>query len=334
MPQATVVIPTFDHGPMLLYSVGSTLAQTIEDIEVFVVGDGVPDMTREIMAGLTKEDDRMRFFDNPKAPSRGELHRNAALEEARGEIVCYLADDDLWFPEHVEAMRDLLGSADFANTLPIYVDEEGALGFYIVDLALPADRDLILSGTNRIPLSCGAHTLEMYRRLPHGWRTTPKGKPTDLHMWQQFLSDPGCRAVSHTRPTALNFPSPRRASWTVEERVGELEEWSLKIADPRWRDGFVFEAFDTLVREYASEMARMRADIGNYQRWLHDLRDQQRRRVDNLKIRLVEKHRETARLNTRVRDLTRQIHDIQDSTSWRLLARLGSFKNKLFGTRG
>lgn len=287
MPQATVVIPTFDHGPMLLHSVRSALAQTIEGIEVFVIGDGVPDMTREIMAELTREDDRVRFFDNPKAPSRGERHRNAALEEARGEIVCYLADDDLWFPEHVEDMRDLLGSADFANTLPIYVDEEGALGFYIVDLNLPADRDLILSGTNRIPLSCGAHTLEMYRRLPHGWRTTPKGKPTDIHMWQQFLADPGCRAVSHTRPTALNFPSPRRTGWTVEERAGELAEWSLKIADPRWRDGFIFEAFDALVGEYASEMARIRAHIESYQRRIDNLRDRQRQRVDNLKVHLV-----------------------------------------------
>lgn len=108
MPQATVVIPSFDHGPTLLYSVRSALAQTIEDIEVFVVGDGVPDTTREIMAELMREDDRVRFFDNPKALSRGELHRSSALEEARGEIVCYLADDDLWFPEHVEAMRNLL----------------------------------------------------------------------------------------------------------------------------------------------------------------------------------------------------------------------------------
>jgi glycosyltransferase involved in cell wall biosynthesis len=48
--RATVVIPTFDHGRLLWYFVRSALAQTVGDIEVFVIGDGVPDATREIVA--------------------------------------------------------------------------------------------------------------------------------------------------------------------------------------------------------------------------------------------------------------------------------------------
>ena len=39
---ATVVLPTTgDRGPLLPYSVGSILSQTVRNIEVFIMGDGV-----------------------------------------------------------------------------------------------------------------------------------------------------------------------------------------------------------------------------------------------------------------------------------------------------
>ena len=91
--------PTHDHGRLLFSAARCALDQTVADLELFIVGDGVPDVTREVVAEL--DDERVRFFDNPKAPSRGEVLRRAALAEAGGEIVCYLADDDLWMPHHV-----------------------------------------------------------------------------------------------------------------------------------------------------------------------------------------------------------------------------------------
>ena len=223
---ATVLIPTHDHGPTLLRSVRSALAQTVEDLEVFVVGDGVPDVTREVMGELTASDARVRFFDNPKGPRHGELHRHAALQEARGDIVCYLADDDLWLPGHLEELQRLLGEADFAHALPLWIDGDGEIHHLRIDLARPYWRELLLGGENRIPLSCGAHTLELYRRLPAGWRTTPDETFTDLYMWQQILAVPGSRAVSGTVPTVLHFPSSAREGWTEAQRLAELDAWS------------------------------------------------------------------------------------------------------------
>lgn len=276
MPLATVVIPTFDHGPLLRHAVRSALGQNVDDLELFIVGDGVPPVTREIVAKFGA-DRRVRFFDHPKHPSRGETHRHAALQAARGEIVCYLSDDDLWLPDHVATMHRLLVDADFANTLPLRIDAAGAFGFYVVDLALSADRELLLKGTNRVPLSCAAHTLAAYRALPHGWRTTPRGTATDLSMWQQFLAEPTCRAVSGTRPTVLNFPSPLRADWTDAARLAELAWWSERIANADWRDRFLGAAFDAIVREYASESVRLRTDVENHRRWVEGL---QRRLAD------------------------------------------------------
>ncbi len=228
--RATILIPTHDHGPTLEHALKSALAQTVRDIEVFIIGDGIPSEHRPLVESLARSDPRVRWFDHPKHERRGEPYRHAALQEARGDIVCYLCDRDLYFPDHVQYMLHLLGGADFANTFSLHVRSGGEVMAFPVDLALPAYRELMLGGTNRVAFSCAAHTMDAYRRLPHGWRTTPAGLPTDLYMFQQFLAQPWCRAASGHLPTVLTFPSPLRPDWTPAQRVAELERWSRRLA--------------------------------------------------------------------------------------------------------
>jgi len=227
--KATVLIPTHDHGPTIRHSVVSALTQTVKDIEIFIVGDGMPDASRDVVRSVAQLDPRIRLFESPKGPRHGEILRHEALREAVGQIVCYLSDDDLWMPDHVETMLALLDTCDFANALPLYWDRQSGLGAWTVDLEQDYFRQLILSGINRIPLSCAAHTLHRYRTLPYGWRTTPPETPTDLYMWQQFLADPACRAKSAVRPTVLCFPAPTRKDMTVMERADELEDHRTRL---------------------------------------------------------------------------------------------------------
>jgi glycosyltransferase involved in cell wall biosynthesis len=252
MPEATVLIPTFDHGPTLRHSVGSVLAQTVEDVEVFIIGDGVPAGARAVVRELTEGDRRVRFFDHPKGPRHGEVYRDRALAEARGRVVCYLSDDDLWAPDHVETMLGLLARADFAHTLCVGLGAAGELIGYWLDLAHPAERAAVLTAEKGVSLGAMAHTLEMYRRLPFGWRTTPKGIPTDRYMQQQFLAEPSCRAASGTRPTMLHFESAPRAAWGAGERLAELERWRARLFDGGGRAEFYCEVIDLLAREHVA----------------------------------------------------------------------------------
>jgi glycosyltransferase involved in cell wall biosynthesis len=239
MPRVTVLCPTFNHGPLLYRSIGSSLAQTEQDVEVFVVGDGVTSETREVVADLAARNSRIRFFDHPKGPRRGEAYRHAVLRDhAAGEIVCYLGDDDLWLSDHVETMIGLLEDADFCHAPPVMVLPDGRLKTWGVDVSMPQDRRHVFSRLGFFPLSSQAHTMEMYRRLPHGWRTTPEGIATDVYMAMQFLEQPGCRALSGTRPTYVAFPDGFRGGWTLGERARELDEWSAKLATPEGRGEF------------------------------------------------------------------------------------------------
>jgi hypothetical protein len=129
------------------------------------------------------------------------------------------------------------------------------------DFSLPRMRERVLSTSPRlagIPLSCIAHTLALYRRLPVGWETTPPGTATDIHMCRKLVGDPDCRAVSGTRPTVLRFPSPKRTRWSPDERAAELARWSARLSDGEWLASLPLEVLDALVREDARKFVETR----------------------------------------------------------------------------
>jgi cellulose synthase/poly-beta-1,6-N-acetylglucosamine synthase-like glycosyltransferase len=77
---ASVVVPTTgDRATLLAHSVGSVLAQTVDDLEVLVVGDGASDATRDWAESV---DARVRFFGFDKDGRRGEVHRHRVLTAA------------------------------------------------------------------------------------------------------------------------------------------------------------------------------------------------------------------------------------------------------------
>jgi glycosyltransferase involved in cell wall biosynthesis len=244
--RATVLVPTHDHGATLRYSVGSALRQTVGEIEVFIVGDGMPDHAREVAVELEQADERVRLFDNPKGERLGELHRHRVLSEAPAPVVLYLSDDDLWFPEHVETMLATLESsgADFVHASPIWQMGDGTHYRWIVDLAQEPYRRLIFEGMNRLALSSAGHTLEAYRRLPHGWRPAPPDQYSDAWMWRQFAEQPGVTFVCTTAPTVLHLPSSVRPGWSAEQRLSELASAAEILADPERRLGLLTELYE------------------------------------------------------------------------------------------
>jgi hypothetical protein len=237
-PAAAVLVPTHDHPATLDLAVRSALEQTVAEIEVLIVGDGVGEETREVASGLLREDERVRFLDLPKGPNHGEVHRGTAIESTEAEIVCYLCDDDLLLPEHVASMRELLAEADLAHSQNGHLETDGSWHHIFADLSAPACRAWILRpGSNVVSLTGTAHTVAAYRRLPHGWRTTPAGHWPDHYMWQQFLAEPWVRAATAPRVTALQFPSHLggREDWPPERRRAELEEWRATLAGAEGR---------------------------------------------------------------------------------------------------
>lgn len=235
MTDATILIPTHRHAAFLPCAIESALDQSGVTLELFILGDGVEDATRRVVARFS-DDPRVRFFDLPKGARLGEAHRHGVLEEASGRIVAYLSDDDLLLPRHVCTMLSLLGDADFAHPVSAHFEAHGSLQYFPWNYGRPIFRGLARGRVGSIGLTGTAHTLGAYRRLPFGWRTTPAGMPTDHWMWLQFLDLPGSRSVMGQRLTYLAFPETAWGKVPEAERAATLAEWFRRSREPGFED--------------------------------------------------------------------------------------------------
>ncbi len=135
MARVLVIMPTFDHGPLLRHSIPAVLRQSLDDFELLVIGDGAPDITQKIVDELATSDDRVRFVGYPKSPRTGEPYRDIAIRESDCEYVAYAADDDLWLPNHLEELLRVLADADFGHTMVASVRRDGTCLLYTSDAA-------------------------------------------------------------------------------------------------------------------------------------------------------------------------------------------------------
>lgn len=223
-PKFTILLPTsIDRGLLLPYSIGSVQKQTIQDFELFIVGDGVNDFTRGVLEELQSKDSRIQFFDFPKHPRRGEENRHQVLQQAKGKYVAYITDRDYWLPHHLETLEHYLQTYDFASTLNYDVKD---------DYMIFGRKNLDAWDAPSWLFSCEGHTLEIYRKLPFGWRTTPKDRYTDRYMWEQFLTFPECKAYCGLEPTVLWFKRGDHPGLSTAERKDLLIKW-IKIMEDK-----------------------------------------------------------------------------------------------------
>lgn len=115
-PLVSVLIPTFDRlGPLLERALPSVLAQTHSRIEVLVVGDGSPPHVADAIHSL--DDPRVHYVHqtvngpyplDPQARwyTKGSPGINAGLLSARGDWICFFADDDVLHPEAIRTTLD------------------------------------------------------------------------------------------------------------------------------------------------------------------------------------------------------------------------------------
>ena len=115
-PLISVRIATRNRSAVLVGStIPSVLAQTYENLEIIVVGDGCTDDTEERLGELG--DPRIRFFAMPHQgvyptdPMKrwmvaGSPAMNAAAQLATGQWIAPLDDDDLFMPDHLQVLLD------------------------------------------------------------------------------------------------------------------------------------------------------------------------------------------------------------------------------------
>lgn len=234
-----LVIPTHAHPGCLPHAVRSAQQQSVEDLDIVVIGDGVSDDTRDAIAPILAADARVRFLDLPKGIRHGEEYRDAVIRQSAASVVGYLGDDDLLLPHHMATMRECLDGVDFANPFPVFIRRDGSIYLIASDLANPACVAWHLNPRlprNSVSLTGVAHTRESYLRLPYGWRPAPPGCPTDQHMWHQYFRLAGFSARTSPLSTTLKFAHSERDDMTDAERAAELALWARGLRTDEFTD--------------------------------------------------------------------------------------------------
>lgn len=109
-PLFSVIMPVYNKEPYIRDTIASVLAQTCSSYEVVMIGgvssDNTDGICREFAA---KEPARFRFVvQSGKGAANA---RNDGILAARGRYVAFLDADDLWVPEYLAVMEQLI--ADF-----------------------------------------------------------------------------------------------------------------------------------------------------------------------------------------------------------------------------
>lgn len=100
-PLVSVVIPSYNRPDAILDSISSIESQTYENIELVVVDDASEKPVQEVLdeSEFSFPVTVVRHDENQGASAA----RNTGIEQADGELIAFLDDDDLWESGKVEA---------------------------------------------------------------------------------------------------------------------------------------------------------------------------------------------------------------------------------------
>jgi glycosyltransferase involved in cell wall biosynthesis len=110
-PLVSVLISTYNRPAYLTEALESIFRQTYTNFEILLVRDGgLP--VREVVGQF--DDSRLHFIDRDQNHGLPRSF-NEALAAARGEYICYLGDDDKFYPHHIALLVDaILKNPDYA----------------------------------------------------------------------------------------------------------------------------------------------------------------------------------------------------------------------------
>lgn len=126
MPKVSIIIPTYNRTQYLGKTLSSILQQTFQDFEIIVVDDGTPNDDNKI---LCEPIEKLKYIKitNTGGPAKP---RNIGIQEAKGEYIAFVDDDDLWLPEKLAKQVAILdNNLDFGlvHGCCQVIDEDGII---------------------------------------------------------------------------------------------------------------------------------------------------------------------------------------------------------------
>jgi glycosyltransferase involved in cell wall biosynthesis len=108
MIKFSIIIPSFNSSAYILKTLGSIKNQTYKDFEIIITDDGSTDNTVAVVEAFKKDNPDLYIIINKQENTGIGYARNASFRLSTGNIVAFLDDDDIWYPERLELMARYL----------------------------------------------------------------------------------------------------------------------------------------------------------------------------------------------------------------------------------
>lgn len=108
----SIIVPVYKVARYLPECVDSVLAQSYRNLELILVDDGSPDECGGICDAYAARDNRVKVIHKPNGGAASA--RNAGLDAAAADYICFVDSDDTVAPDYLAELMAHIGIADIA----------------------------------------------------------------------------------------------------------------------------------------------------------------------------------------------------------------------------
>ena len=211
-PLVSIVIPTYNHAPMLQRALATVVEQTYQNWNAIVVNNFSTDNTLEVVAAFN--DPRIQCVNFRNNGVIG-ASRNEGIALATGKYVAFLDSDDTWFPAKLEQCVEILESgSDLVCHAEYWIDERGKSRPVAYGPSEAATHHNLIYEGNRISTSATVVRTALLKEV-HGFDVSPELISTeDYDLWIRlaaksdkfaFISEPLGEYHRHDNNVSANI---------------------------------------------------------------------------------------------------------------------------------
>ena len=224
-PLVSIVIPTYNHAPMLQRALATVVEQTYQNWNAIVVNNFSTDNTLEVVAAFN--DPRIQCVNFRNNGVIG-ASRNEGIALATGKYVAFLDSDDTWFPTKLEQCVEILETgSDLVCHAEYWIDESGKSRLVAYGPSEAATHHNLIYKGNRISTSATVVRTALLKEV-HGFDVAPELISTeDYDLWIRlaaksdkfaFLSEPLGEYHRHDNNVSANIEKHLAAELALLEK--------------------------------------------------------------------------------------------------------------------
>jgi len=359
-PLVSIIVRTKDRPKLLKNAIKSIAEQTYKRIEVVLVNDGGCDLNAEELKNMLS-DMPLNYIKLEK--NMGRAHAgNMGIENAKGEYIGFLDDDDIYYPDHVETLFTFLETEQnykVAYTDSVYVFQEWIADRYVtVGKEVPYSQDFErqkLLIANYIPLlnvMCSkdladkAGLFDEKLEAHEDWDLWIRlSQYTDFHHIKKITAEVSMRTDGSTLTSAnrvaflktARIIHKRYSSFVADEKIFESQntvEWSLSKEvvnrGEKLENSYVVDIAEALIQQKDSHIRNLETAMREKDAHVVNLETAMREKdahVVNLETAM---RAHVVNLETAMREKDATLNNIYSSRGWKALLVYYKVRGKIF----